>query len=184
MYLFLPGNNLFPSYNYRDKQGFVHGHRVSNRKLMEKNSIDRLIENYCTLIQALKRKQTGKIIIVPCYFRNVKVCKGNGGACKKEKLVQQFSINYSTRVICTAKQKLKKLIIASGIALDTMTIADFEQACLKESTKKMSKNAIIGKILGADQVHYLPDVYDRLGETLGGKRYKINDDNWRSYTPK
>ena len=65
LFIFLSGNDLFRSRNFRDKNGNLHGHRVNKR--LRAKEVKSLMTKYIGLIRIAKERKAKRIIIVPCY---------------------------------------------------------------------------------------------------------------------
>ena len=67
MFIFLPGNSLFPSRNYRDSEGNLHGHKLQ-KKRWKHRQVETQMLKYKPLIRLCKDKQASKIVVIPCYL--------------------------------------------------------------------------------------------------------------------
>ena len=172
-FLFLTGNDLFRSRNFRDKSGNLHGHRISKR--LRANEVKNLMTKYKGLIKIAKAREAKRIVIVPCYVRNLeRVCKNTFQVCSERKLIHRFTMSYSKKIINVAMKNLKQLIKPIGMQLSSVSLDEFEQACIgdKLSAKQMSKLEITRRIIGMDDVHYQLPCYHRLGQFLGSYEWE------------
>ena len=173
LFIFLSGNDLFRSRNFRDKNGNLHGHRVNKR--LRANEVKSLMTKYKGLIRIAKERKAKRIIIVPCYVRNLeRVCKNTFQVCSERKLIHRFTMSYSKKIINVAMKNLKQLIKPIGMQLSSVSLDEFEQACIgdKLSAKQMSKLEITRRIIGMDDVHYQLPCYHRLGQFLGSYEWE------------
>ena len=173
LFIFLSGNDLFRSRNFRDKNGNLHGHRVNKR--LRANEVKSLMTKYIGLIRIAKERKAKRIIIVPCYVRNLeRVCKNTFQVCSERKLVHRFTMSYSKKIINVAMKNLKRIIKQVGLQPSSVSLEEFEQACLgdKLSAKQMSKIEITRRILGMDDVHYRLPCYHCLGQFLGSYKWE------------
>ena len=69
-FLFMPGNQLFPSRNFRDHEGNVHAHKVQKRRYKNRQ-VESEMNKYAPILSLCKQKNVNKIVIVPCYLRNI-----------------------------------------------------------------------------------------------------------------
>ena len=153
VFLFLPGNQLFPSLNFVDREGNAHTHRVQ-RKRFKNKQVELEMEKYKAILRICSTKNVHKIVVVPCYLRNVyRSCAATYDYCTAQNLREAFSLTYSKRIINLAIRKMAKLIAAENLIDETISLKRFEYICLNEQVKKLSKREIIFHILGEDEVH-------------------------------
>ena len=166
VFLFLAGNQLFPSHNFVDREGNAHTHRVQEKRLKNKQ-VELEMEKYQSILKVCSVKNVHKIVIIPCYLRNVyRSCAATFEYCTAKNLREAFSLTYSKRVINLAIKKLAKLIAAENLNYETISLKQFEYICAKEQAKKLSKRELILKILGEDEVHLSPGAQRLLDEYL------------------
>ena len=157
IFLFLAGNQLFPSHNFVDREGNAHTHRVQ-RKRFKNKQVELEMEKYKAILRICSTKNVHKIVVVPCYLRNVyRSCAATYDYCTAQNLREAFSLTYSKRIINLAIRKMAKLIAAENLSYKTISLKRFEYICLNEQVKKLSKRELILKILGEDEVHLSPD---------------------------
>ena len=166
MFLFMPGNALFPSRNFRDQEGNVHAHKVQKRKWKNRQVESQMLK-YAPIISLCKDKHVNKIVIVPCYLRNQhRTCSATYELCMAQNLRESFPLSYSKRIISLAMRKLGKLITAEGIKQETISLKKFEYICVGEERRNLSNKEMICKILGEDDVHLSAGPQRLLGEYL------------------
>ena len=166
VFLFLPGNTLFPSKNFRDQEGNLHAHKVQKRKWKNRQVESQMLK-YAPIISLCKEKHVNKIVIVPCYLRNQhRVCSATYEQCMAQNVRENFPLSYSKRVISLAMRKLGKLIAAEGIKQEAISLKKFEYICVGEERSNLSNKEMICKILGADDVHLSAGPQRLLGEYL------------------
>ena len=166
MFIFIPGNTLFPSKNFRDREGNLHGHKLQNKR-WKNRQVETQMLKYKPLICLCKDKHVSKIVIIPCYLRNQhRVCSATYERCVAQNLRESFPLSYSKRVISLAMRKLKKLITAEGITQETISLKKFEYICVGKQSKKLNKRRLTSKILGEDDVHLSAGPRRLLGEYL------------------
>ena len=165
-FLFMPGNQLFPSRNFKDQEGNVHAHKVQKRRYKNRQAESEMLK-YAPILSLCKDKNVNKIVIVPCYLRNIyRPCSATYDYCTSRNLREAFPLSYSKRVINLAMRKLAKLIAAEDIRYETISLKKFEYICLGEQQEKLSKRKIISKIIGEDDVHLSPGPQRLLGQHL------------------
>ena len=166
MFLFMPGNALFPSRNFRDQEGNVHAHKVQKRRWKNRQVESQMLK-YAPIISLCKDKNVNKIVIVPCYLRlQNRPCLATYDRCMAQNLRESFPLSYSKRVISLAMRKVGKLIAAEGIRQETISLKKFEYICLGEKSKNLSNKHMISNILGEDDVHLSPGPQRLLGKYL------------------
>ena len=166
LFLFMAGNQLFPSHNFVDREGNAHTHKVQGKRYKNKQ-VESVMERYTPILRLCSIKNVRKIVVVPCYLRNVyRPCSATYDFCTARNLREAFPLAYSKRIINLAIRKLAKLIAAENISYETISLKRFEYICLGEQVKKLSKREIILKILGNDEVHLSPDSQRLLGQHL------------------
>ena len=173
MFLFISGNDLFRSKNFRDERGNLHGHRVTKR--LEDRQVKNLMSKYKGLMEIAKAKDAIRIVIVPPYLRNVeKICKETYKVCSEQKLVHRFTISYSKKIIAIALKNVKRLAKRIELDQNTISLNQLEQICIGRdlNTKHMSKLEITRRILGNDDVHYNQPCYHYLGQFLSSYEWK------------
>ena len=165
-FLFMPGNQLFPSRNFKDHEGNVHSHKVQKRRYKNRQ-VESEMNKYAPILSLCKDKNVNKIVIVPCYLRNIhRPCSATYEYCTSQNLREAFPLWYSKKIINLAMRKVGKLIAAEGISYETISLKQFEYICLGEQRKNLSNKHMILKILGEDDVHLSPGPQRLLGQHL------------------
>ena len=166
LFLFMPGNQLFPSRNFKDQEGNAHSHKVQRRR-WKNRQVEAQMLRYAPIISLCKDKNVNKIVIVPCYLRNQhRTCSATYERCTAQNLRESFPLSYSKRIISLAMRKVGKLIAAEGIRQETISLKKFEYICLGEQRKNLSNRHMISKILGEDDVHLSAGPQRLLGKYL------------------
>ena len=166
VFLFLPGNTLFPSKNFRDQEGNLHAHKVQRSK-WKNRQVEKQMLKYAPILSLCKEKHVKLIVIIPCYLRNQhRVCSATYEQCVAQNVRESFPLSYSKRVISLAMRKLGKLIAAEGIKQEAISLKKFEHICLGDERSNLSNKEMILKILGADDVHLSAGPQRLLGEYL------------------
>ena len=166
LFLFMPGNQLFPSLNFKDRDGNQHAHIVRKKRFKNKQ-VESEMAKYAPILSLCKVKKISKIIVVTCYLRNIyRPCSATYNYCKARNLREAFPLAYSKRIISLAMRKLTKLIAAEDIRYETIPLKKFEYICLGQQVKNLSQRQIISHILGDDDVHLCPGPQRLLGQHL------------------
>ena len=69
MFIFMPGNTLFPSKNFKDREGNVHAHKLQKKRYKNRQVESQMLK-YVPLIRLCKDKHVSKIVLIPCYLQN------------------------------------------------------------------------------------------------------------------
>ena len=166
LFLFMPGNQLFPSRNFKDHEGNQHAHIVQKKRYKNKQ-VESEMTKYAPILSLCKVKNVNRIVVVPCYVRNIYgSCSATYDYCESRNLREAFPLSYSKRIINLAMRKLAKLIAAEDIRYETIPLKKFEYICLGQQVKNLSQRQIISHILGDDDVHLRPGPQRLLGEHL------------------